>query len=228
MDKHYDVEMAYARVSSKTQNLERQEQSIYEAIPDLKAKYFFEDKWTGKDFDDRPEYNKLKDKIDELLEANPNTKIRVTMHELDRLGRDFEEIQKEFYTFKMKGVDLRFLDIPDSIAEQTGVMGELVYMIILLYKAAVAQQELEYKAKRTREGIDVAKANGVRFGREAIKVDEKQFRAVADKAVNHIISHADAMKLLNIKPYLYWKHIKLWYPQYEGKHTGVKKVTTDA
>ena len=44
------TEMAYARVSSKSQNLERQETAIFEAIPELKARYFFEDKYTGKEF----------------------------------------------------------------------------------------------------------------------------------------------------------------------------------
>ena len=49
------IEMAYARVSSKNQTLARQEASILNAVPDLKAKYFYKDKWTGKEFD-RPEY----------------------------------------------------------------------------------------------------------------------------------------------------------------------------
>lgn len=34
------IEMAYARVSSKNQTLARQEASILNAVPDLKAKYF--------------------------------------------------------------------------------------------------------------------------------------------------------------------------------------------
>lgn len=55
------IDLAYARVSTKDQNLERQEQSIYNAVPDLKAMYFFEDKYTGKEFD-RTNYNKLKEK----------------------------------------------------------------------------------------------------------------------------------------------------------------------
>ena len=41
--KHY-VECGYARVSTKNQSLERQTTSILEAVPDLKAKYFFKDK----------------------------------------------------------------------------------------------------------------------------------------------------------------------------------------
>ena len=53
------IEMAYARVSSKNQTLARQEASILNAVPDLKAKYFYKDKWTGKEFD-RPEYGRLR------------------------------------------------------------------------------------------------------------------------------------------------------------------------
>ena len=68
------VEMAYARISTKRQSLERQEASILEAVPDLKMKYFFEDKYTGKDFN-REQYLELKAKILELKEANPDTKI---------------------------------------------------------------------------------------------------------------------------------------------------------
>ena len=60
-EKEQYVEMAYARVSTKSQSLERQEVSIFETIPDLKAKYFYKDIYTGKKFD-RPEYQKLKKK----------------------------------------------------------------------------------------------------------------------------------------------------------------------
>lgn len=222
MEEHY-LEMAYARVSTKDQNLERQEASISEAVPDLKARYFFKDKFTGKDFKNRPAYNEMKDKIVELKELQPNIKIRVTFHELDRMGRNFEEFQSDWYWFTSQGVHLRFLDVPESISQQTGVMGQLVYMIIIMYKAAVAEQELNDKKKRCKEGIERAHAAGVKFGRKAVVVDEKAFKSVADKAVSHTISHTDAMKILNMKPYLYWKHIKLWYPNYQGKHKGIEK-----
>ena len=39
--------------------------------------------------------------------------------------------------------------------------------------ATMAQAELEKIKKRQREGIDVAMANGVKFGRRKIEVDEK-------------------------------------------------------
>lgn len=218
------VEMAYARVSTKSQSLERQEVSIFETIPDLKAKYFYKDIYTGKKFD-RPEYQKLKEKIVELKEANPATKIRVTIHELDRIGRDYAEIQNEVQWFRKNGVKLRFLDIPEELMNDAmGITGELLIDIIILLKAYWAEQELHYKEKRAKEGIAQAKANGVHFGRTAIEVDEKQFRREADRAIARYITHKEAMRNLGLKDYVYWKWVKHFYPDYQQNKQKVHKA----
>lgn len=218
------TEMAYARVSSKSQNLERQETAIFEAIPELKARYFFEDKYTGKEFN-RPEYTKLKEKIIELKEANADTPIRLTVHELDRIGRDYREIQNEVYWFRKHGVTLRFLDIPEELFnESMGITGELLIDIVILLKSYWAEQELHYKEKRTREGIAEARAKGVRFGREAIKVDEKQFRQQADRAIARYITHKEAMHNLGLKDYVYWKWFKVFYPDYQSNKHKIKNA----
>lgn len=208
------VEMAYARVSTKKQSLERQEASIFEAVPDLKAMYFFEDKHTGKEFE-RAEYLRLKEKIVELKEANPTTKIRVTIHELDRIGRDYREIQNEIFWFRSYGVVLRFLDIPEElVSEHMGITGELLIDLIVMLKAYWAEQELHYKEKRTQEGVAQAKANGVKFGRQSIEINEKQFRREADRAIARHITHKEAMRNLALKDYVYWRWIKHYYPDY--------------
>lgn len=218
------TEMAYARVSSKSQNLERQETAIFEAIPELKARYFFEDKYTGKEFN-RTEYTKLKEKIIELKEANADTPIRLTVHELDRIGRDYREIQNEVYWFRKHGVTLRFLDIPEELFnESMGITGELLIDIVILLKSYWAEQELHYKEKRTREGIAEARAKGVRFGREAIKVDEKQFRQQADRAIARYITHKEAMHNLGLKDYVYWKWFKVFYPNYQSNKHKIKNA----
>ena len=223
-EKEQYVEMAYARVSTKSQSLERQEVSIFETIPDLKAKYFYKDIYTGKKFD-RPEYQKLKKKVVELKEANPTTKIRVTVHELDRIGRDYQEIQNEVQWFRKYGVKLRFLDIPEELMNDTmGITGELLIDIIILLKAYWAEQELHYKEKRAKEGIAQAKANGVHFGRTAIEVDEKQFRREADRAIARYITHKEAMRNLGLKDYVYWKWVKHFYPDYQQNKQKVHKV----
>lgn len=208
------VELAYARISTKGQSLERQESSILEVVPDLKAKYFFKDKYTGKTFD-RPEYLKMKEKILELLEANPDTKIRITIHELDRIGRDYQEIQNEINWFRAHGVKMRFLDIPEELMNATmGITGELLVDIIILLKAYWAEQELAYKEKRTKEGIKAAQERGVKFGRQAIEIDEKKFRIQADRAIARNITHKEAMRNLGLKDYVYWKWLKAFYPDY--------------
>lgn len=210
------VEMAYARVSTKSQSLERQETSILETVPDLRAQYFFKDKYTGKEFD-RPEYKRLKEKVMELKEANPDTRIRITIHELDRIGRDYQEIQKEVQWFRQQGVTLRFLDIPEGIiSDAMGITGELLVDIIILLKAYWAEQELHYKEKRTREGIEKAKKNGTKFGRQAIAINEKQFCREVDRAIARHITHKEAMRNLGLKDYVYWKWVKQLYPDYQS------------
>ena len=88
--------------------------------------------------------------------------------------------------------------------------------IVVLLKSYWAEQELHYKEKRTREGIAEAQARGVRFGREAIKVDEKQFRQQADRAIARYITHKEAMRNLGLKDYVYWKWFKQFYPDYQS------------
>lgn len=212
------LEMAYARVSSKQQSLDRQEESIRQVIPDLQLKYFFKDKWTGKDFN-REQYIALKDKIKEVQEINPDIKIRVTLHEFDRLGRNLEELLKEISWFEYHGVVLRFLDIPSEFAEATGLEEKLFYKIWIIIKSYQAEKELADKKKRTEEGIKAAHARGVIFGRKEIVIDEKKFRDIATRANAREISHADAMRILGMTSYLYWKHFNKLFPNYVGKHS---------
>lgn len=212
------LEMAYARVSTKGQSLDRQEEGILSVLPDLQLKYFFKDKWTGKDFN-REQYIALKDKIKEVQEINPDIKIRVTLHEFDRLGRNLEELLKEISWFEYHGVVLRFLDIPSEFAEATGLENKVFYKMWIIIKSYQAEKELADKKKRTEEGIKAAHARGVIFGRKEIVIDEKKFKDIAIRAVNREISHSDAMKILGMTSYLYWKHINKLFPNYVGKHS---------
>lgn len=211
------VEMAYARVSTQAQSLMRQEQSIKEAVPDLSLKYFFEDKYTGKTLE-RQQYQLMKEKIEELLEANSDTKIRVTVHELDRLGRDYADIQREVFWFRSKGVKLRFLDIPEELCSETmGLAGDMLVDIVIILKSFWAEQELKVKEKRAEEGRKAAHERGVIFGRKVVVIDETKFKMTAGKAYRREISHSDAQKILGMTNYLYWKHFNRLYPDYKGR-----------
>ena len=134
----------YGRVSSKDQNLARQLE-VAKAYKDIDHVYC--DKQSGKDFD-RPEYQKLKAVVvagDEVI-----------VKELDRLGRNKDEIKVEIAWFKENGVDLRILDVPTTLIDFQGQewIRDMVNNILIEVLGAVAQQEREKTNRRQREGID--------------------------------------------------------------------------
>ena len=134
----------YGRVSSKDQNLARQLE-VAKAYKNIDHVYC--DKQSGKDFD-RPEYQKLK----AVVAAGDE----VIVKELDRLGRNKDEIKVEIAWFKEAGVDLRILDVPTTLIDFQGQewIRDMVNNILIEVLGAVAQQEREKTNRRQREGID--------------------------------------------------------------------------
>ena len=146
----------YIRVSSRDQNEDRQLIAMKElSIPD---KNIFMDKQSGKDFN-RPQYKKLLRRLkrDDLL----------YIKSIDRLGRNYEEIQNEWRVLtKEKGIDIVVLDMP-LLDTQRGkdLMGTFLSDIVLQVLSFVAENERTNIRQRQAEGIAAAKAKGVRFGR---------------------------------------------------------------
>lgn len=146
----------YARVSSMDQNEERQMVALRDAA--VPEKNIFMDKQSGKDFD-RPNYRKLVKK----LKAGDILYIL----SIDRLGRNYEEIQKQWRIFtKEIGIDICVLDMP-LLDTRNGkdLMGTFIADLVLQILSFVAQSERENIKKRQAEGIAAAKAKGVKFGR---------------------------------------------------------------
>ena len=98
MDENFNKIFGYIRVSSKEQNLDRQIDSLKQYVPNERD--IFADKLSGKDFN-RPAYQTLK------MMVRPGDTIYI--HEMERLGRNKEEIKNELEYFKGKGVHLRTL-----------------------------------------------------------------------------------------------------------------------
>ena len=109
------------------------------------------DKQSGKDFD-RPQYLEMVTK----LEAND----LVYVLSIDRLGRNYEEIQKQWRILtKEIGVDICVLDMP-LLDTRNGkdLMGTFISDIVLQILSFVAQTERENIKKRQEQGIAAAKA----------------------------------------------------------------------
>lgn len=146
----------YVRVSSTDQNEDRQLIALREHGVD--ENNIFIDKQSGKDFE-RPLYKKLvrKLKSGDLL----------YIISIDRLGRNYEEIQKQWQVLtKEMGIDICVLDMP-MLDTRNGkdLMGTFIADLVLQILSFVAQSERENIKKRQKEGIAAAKAKGVKFGR---------------------------------------------------------------
>lgn len=92
----------YIRISSKTQNEERQMIALQEF--GVEKKYIFSDVQSGKDFE-RPQYKKL---LRKLKEGDV-----IVIKSIDRLGRNYDEIQEQWknITKKIKA-QIVILDMP--------------------------------------------------------------------------------------------------------------------
>ncbi len=146
----------YARVSSRDQNEARQILALKEA--GVKDENIYTDKQSGKDFE-RLRYKELVKKLkkDDLL----------YIKSIDRLGRNYDEIIEQWRIItKEHGVDIVVLDMP-LLDTRRGkdLMGTFLSDVVLQVLSFVAENERSNIRKRQAEGIAVAKANGVRFGR---------------------------------------------------------------
>ena len=148
----------YARVSTKDQNLDRQLAVFHNMGADDRD--IIVDKESGKDFN-RTGYQALKNGM--LREGDT-----LVVKSLDRLSRNKSDIKRELEYFKENNIRLKIIDIPTTMMElpegQEWVF-DMVNNILIEVLGTIAQQERESIKSRQAEGIAVAKAKGVKFGR---------------------------------------------------------------
>ena len=154
----------YARVSTREQNLDRQLDEFKKCPIDK----VFAEKRSGKDFD-RTQYRNL---IRTLKEGDC-----VYILSIDRLGRSYEGIQKEWMKItQTKHCDIVVLDMPilNTKSQVEGLDGKFISNLVLQILAYVAQKEREKNKERQAQGIKSAMARGVKFGRPAIEITDSQ------------------------------------------------------
>lgn len=177
----------YVRVSTKEQCEDRQMIALQEfSVPEDRI---FMDKLSGKDFN-RPMYKKLMRKV------RPGDILVVKS--IDRLGRDYEEIQNQWRIItKEKQVDVVVLDMPllDTRKSGSDLTGTFVADLVLQILSYVAQTERENTRQRQREGIEAARLRGVRFGRPRLEVPESFEKLKREYEEKQISSRAAARQL---------------------------------
>ena len=192
------MEYGYARVSTKEQNEQRQIVALEEF--GLDRKQIFTDKQSGKDFE-RTNYRKL---VRRLKEGDT-----LVVKSIDRLGRNYEEILEQWRIItKDKGAAIVVLDMPLlDTRRNRDLTSTLIADIVLQLLSYVAQTEREFIRQRQAEGIAVAKAQGVRFGRPPLEKPE-DFPAVQTAWQKKEISAREAARRLSVthKTFLRWAH----------------------
>lgn len=154
----------YVRVSSKTQNPERQITTMISKGIDERD--ILIDKSTGSNFD-RPSYKLLKE---QLLRKGDLLYVDA----LDRLGRNYEEVINEWKSITRElGADIIVLEkenIFDSRKfKEMGDIGKLLEDQFLSLLSFVGAQELKKIKERQRQGIENRRKAGKPFGRPKIE-----------------------------------------------------------
>jgi DNA invertase Pin-like site-specific DNA recombinase len=152
------IQYGYARVSTVMQKEDRQIVALKEF--GINEKNIFLDKVSGKDFN-RPSYKRL---LKKLRQGDT-----LVVKSIDRLGRDYDEILEHWrkITKEIKAF-LVVLDLPildTRMKNEHDLTGVLISDVVLALFGYVAQMEREHLRTRQAEGIAVARAKGVQFGR---------------------------------------------------------------
>ena len=179
------IAYGYARVSSVGQNEDRQIIALKEmGVPE---KNIFIDKMSGKNFN-RPQYKKL------LKKLNENTVLYIKS--IDRLGRSYADLGEQWkYITKKKKADVVVIDMPilDTRREKN-LLGTFISDLILALLSYVSEQEVSYIAMRQREGIEAAKARGVKMGRPPKSLPENFYDVYQEWAMGKISGVVAAKK----------------------------------
>ena len=188
----------YCRVSTAEQNEARQLDAM--AALSIPPAHIYVDKQSGKNFA-RPAWQAL------IAALAPGDLLYV--HSIDRLGRNYEEIQQVWRTLtKERGIDIAVIVMPllDTRRERD-LVGTFLSDIVLQILSFVAQNERETLRTRQAEGIAAAKARGITFGRP-IKKPPENFAEVVKSWEGGKISFDEALMQTGLKQATFYNRLR--------------------
>lgn len=199
----------YARVSSTDQNLDRQIEALKPYITD--ERYLYCDKASGKNFD-RKAWKALVGDENHLAALRPSD--CVVCVSIDRLGRNYTEIQREWqHITQTLQCDIKIFDMPllDTTNGNKNLDRRFIADLVLQILAYIAERERMNIRARQQSAIRLAiEKRGVHFGRIAVSKPENWDVVIAEVEAGRLTATA-AMKQLNLKRTTFYK---LW-----GKRT---------
>lgn len=180
------MNIGYIRISTTDQNIARQEVMMRE----LGVNQVYIDKMSGKNAD-RPELKKM---MSFVREGDT-----VIVESISRFARNTRDLLELIEQLTKNGVE--FVSKKEAI-DTTTPTGKFMLTIF----GAVAELEREYILQRQREGIAIAKAEGVYKGRKPIQHPE--FDVVVRLWKQGEITAVEAMRKLDMKPRTFYRKVK--------------------
>ena len=195
----------YARVSSQTQNLDRQIDQLKELVPE--ERNIIVDKQSGKNFD-RKGYNTLVGSEHNAPLLREGDLLIITS--LDRLGRNYTEIHEQWrrITKEIKA-DIQILDMPllNTASGPNDLDHKFIADLVLQILSYTSEKERLAIQSRQRQGIESARARGKKFGRPSVKITS-DVKAILEKWESGEISAAEAMRQSGLKRTTFYKITK--------------------
>ena len=138
--------VGYIRVSTLEQNVHRQ-------LDGIELDKTFTDKASGKDVE-RPQ---LKAALDYLRDGDV-----FIVHSMDRLARNLDDLRRIVASLTDRGVQVQFVKESLAFTGEDSAMSKLLLSVM----GAFAEFERSLLKERQREGIEIAKRNGLYKGRK--------------------------------------------------------------
>lgn len=172
------MKIAYVRVSTVEQNEARQ----VEALKRHDIDRWFIEKVSGKDMD-RQELQKMLDTV--------QSGDTVYIHDFSRLARSTKDLLDIVERFQRMNVHL--VSDKENLDTNTPT-GKLMLTMI----AAINEFERQNMLDRQKEGIEVAKRNGVYKGRKPTEYDHNLFDALHAQVEKRLLTVTEAAKQLGV------------------------------
>lgn len=216
----------YCRISTKQQNIERQQRNIIGAYH---TAIIVNEIYTGTKVEGRKEFEKLLSKV--------KARDTIVFDSVSRMSRDAEEGFKLYEELYSKGISLVFIKEPhintdtykkafESNVAMTGTAVDLILEGINKYLLALAKEQIKLAfeqsekevqdlRQRTKEGIETARLNGKQIGQEQgsklvtkKSVEAKEKIKKYSKDFNGSLSDKDVIQLIGIARNSYYKYKK--------------------
>ena len=167
------MNILYTRVSSIMQNSERQK------INEKDFDFVVEDKCSGAiPFAERDGGKKI------LTLLNKNEITSISVHQIDRLGRDLLDILNTVHLFSSKNICIHFMQQGLRTLDENGKENVVTSLIINML-GVISQMEKSMLKERQYEGIQIAKAKGLYKGRKKKSfVDNLKFLSKYQKCID--------------------------------------------